>query len=122
MQRVLVCASCFDGLRSLGADPITEKRVGSLLDRCEAHPSRFGVHASLALHTDDATIAKWRAANPEPPLAPVDYETVGLVAKLAVLLLAGQQGHGVESSEVEVQQAVVIARNVLAAAKGEAFR
>ena len=118
---LLACASCYEGLSALGALPVPGRREGSLLDRCDVHPTRFPTHAALLLEATPELVERWRAlAGPPPDLMPrEDDARAALIASLAVQLMGAK---GVESDAADIEVAVMIARQLLAAAKGEAIR
>ena len=125
MAHFLVCASCCAELVALGAVRLAGPREGSLLDRCAAHPSRVGVHATNLIEADLSVVDQWRAAevaDREAREESAEADDIPLVARLAVALLAGRDGPGLTAESAHVEQAIYLARQVVAAAKGEATR
>jgi len=111
-MRVLVCSDCLTGLVALGAEVVREKREGSLLDRCEAHPTNVGVHAMRCVDADPELVADWLAAEraPELMLAQLGAEDLRLVSSMAAQLLAS--GPGLAASPADMQQAAHVAREL----------
>lgn len=126
MGAVLVCASCFEGLVARGATARHEKREGSLLDRCQAHPSSVPVHAALVVDAEPEIVERWYKDEWRSREIVPYYETLHvpppgsvLIASLAANVLGGASGPGLGANAADIEQAVTIARQLLAVSKGE---